>query len=133
MSDLESRLDALECCLRQFNKGFEIVFSLVSTEYEGRTPYNTLREMEDSVKELDDDRLMKLYNKLFEEVRAPVHAYRQIRPDDYFAFLTHLHSFLKERSVRANEADIALRETIGLQSVIGIWGGTNWQPAEKYV
>jgi hypothetical protein len=133
MADLESKLDAFECCMRQFDKAFEIVFSLITAEYEGQTSYNTLREMGGIVTELNNDHLTKLYNKLFEEAPTPDYKYQQIHPEDYFAFLTHLHTILKQQAIQANQADIALRATIGLQSVIGIWGGTNWHPAGKYV
>jgi hypothetical protein len=131
MEDLELKLETLEHCLRQFNKGIEIVFNLITTDYRGQTPYDTLRKMEDIVKELNDEHLLKLYKKLFEEGRSPPHVYRQISLDDYFAFLARLNAILNEVAVQANEADIALRQVIGLQSVIGIWGGRSWRPLGK--
>ena len=60
MEDLESKLETLEHGMRQFNKGIEIVFDLITTDYRGQTPYNTLKKMEDIVKELNKE-IVEIY------------------------------------------------------------------------
>ncbi len=89
--------------------------------------YHSLVQAEGTVKDFNDGLLTNLYTELFKSSRNPS-PYQQIYPDDYFAFLQRLQRLIDEAAGKANEADIELREAIGLQSVIGIWGGKGWHP-----
>jgi hypothetical protein len=127
MADKEAKLDYLENSIRLCNKAFEILFFLLTAEERGQTLYNSLTKLEGIVKDLNDECLLNLYHELFKSWRIST-PYQQIHPDDYFAFLQRLGTLINEAAAKANEADIALREVIGLQSVIGIWGGRGWRP-----
>jgi hypothetical protein len=131
MKYIEAKLDALENSMRRSNKAFYILFFLITTDERRQTIYESLKKSEDLVKELNDEHLLNLYDKLFSGVRTPNPNYQHFHPDDYFSFLQRLGTLVNEISIQANEANIALREAIGLQSVIGIWGGRGWQPSRQ--
>jgi hypothetical protein len=128
MPNTEAKLYILENSIRQLNKAFNILFFLITTDERGETLYKSLRKVEEMVKDLNDEHLINLYDKLFEGFLTGV-PHQQIRPDDYFGFLQRLGTLVNESSVQANKAEIALREAIGLQSVVGIWGGRGWHPS----
>ena len=127
MMEKEGKLDELKDSFRQLKKAFDILFFLITTGERGQTIYDSLKKVGPLVRDLNDERLTNLYNKLF-AVFLTRFPHQQIDPDDYVAFLQRLGSLTNEASVLANKADIALREIIGLQSVIGIWGGMEWLP-----
>jgi hypothetical protein len=127
MADTEAKLDYLENSIRLSNKAFEILFFLLTAEERGQMLYNSLTQIEGIVKDLNDEHLLTLYQELFKSSRIS-NPYQLIHPDDYFAFLQRISTLINEAAAKANEADIALREVIGLQSVIGIWGGRGWRP-----
>ena len=127
MADIEAKLDYLENSLRLSNKALEILFFLLTAEERGQTLCNSLTKVESFVRDLNDEPLLNLYHELFRSYRIPA-LHQQIHPDDYFAFLQRLSTIIDEAASKANEADIALREIIGLQSVIGVWGGRGWRP-----
>jgi hypothetical protein len=128
MRDIEEKLAELENSIRLFNNANEILFLLLTTDERGQTMYNSLIKIESRVKELNDGLLLNLYNQIFDSFRTS-NPYQQIRPDDYFAFLRRLGVLLNEATIQANKVDIALRRAVGLQSVIGIWGGEDLCPA----
>jgi hypothetical protein len=132
MADTEAKLDYLENSIRLSNKAFEILFFLLTAEERGQMLYNSLTQIEGIVKHLADEHLLKLYHDLFKNSRNP-NPHQPIHPDDYFAFLQRINNLISEAAAKANEADIALREKIGLQSVIGIWGGRGWHPDKDII
>ena len=130
MIEAEAKLDELEDSLRQLRKVFNILIFLMTTDQRGQTLYASLKKVESLVRDINDERLMDLYYQIFAVFLTGI-PHQQIRPDDYFAFLQRLGSLPDETTVQANEADIALREIIGLQSVIGIWGSREWRPQSQ--
>jgi hypothetical protein len=128
VSDAEVKLDAIEGSIRRFNRANEIVFILLTANERGVTLYDSLIKVENIVKGLNDELLSSLYSRLFEGKRTFVPKYQQIRQIDYSAFLQRLGMLLYEIIVEVNEADIALKEAIGLEAVIGVWGGKDWRP-----
>ena len=130
MIEAEAKLDELEDSLRQLRKVFNILIFLITTDQRGQTLYASLKKVESLVRDINDERLMDLYYQIFAVFLTGI-PHQQIRPDDYFAFLQRLGSLPDETTVQANEADIALREIIGLQSVIGIWGSREWRPQSQ--
>ena len=130
MIEVEAKLDNLEDSVRQLRKEFNILIFLMTANERGQTIYESLKKVESLVQDLNDECLTNLYNKIFAVFLTGI-PHQQIRPDDYFAFLQRLGSLPNEAIVQANEADIALREIIGLQSVIGIWGGREWRPQSQ--
>ena len=129
MPEIEAKLDYLENSIRLSNKALEILFFLLTAEERGQTLYNSLTKVESIVEDLNDEPLLNLYREIFRSYRISA-SYQQIHPDDYFAFLQRLSTLINEAAAKANEADIALREVIGLQSVMGIWGGRGWRPGK---
>jgi hypothetical protein len=130
MIEAEAKLDELEDGVRQLRKVFNILIFLITTDQRGQTLYASLKKVESLVRDINDERLIDLYNQIFAVFLTGI-PHQQIRPDDYFAFLQRLGSLPNETTVQANKADIALREIIGLQSVIGIWGGREWRSASS--
>jgi hypothetical protein len=108
-----------------------ILFILITTEERGHTIYQSIKEVNDLVKNLNDEQLLDKYKKLLGVFLSGI-PHQQIVPDDYFAFLERLGALLNKATVQVNEADIGIREAIGLQSVIGVWGGRDWVPSEYY-
>lgn len=127
MIEIEAKLDKLEDSVRKLRKEFNILFFLMTTDERGQTIYESLKKLEPLVWDLKDERLTNLYNKIFSVFLNGI-PHQQIRSEDYFAFLQRLGSLPNETTIQANEADIALWEIIGLQSVTGIWGGREWHP-----
>ena len=128
MAEVESKLDILDNNVKQLNKAFNILFFLITTDERGQTIYESLKKVEDMVRGLNDERLIHLYQNLFEGFLTGI-PHQQIRPDDYLGFLKRLGTLVNEASVQANAANIALREATGLKSVIDIWGGRGRRPA----
>jgi hypothetical protein len=112
MQEIEAKLDILENSVRQSNKAFNILFYLITTDERGQTIYKSLKKVEEMVKDLNDERLLNLYNRLFAGVRTFNPNYQHFRPDDYFGFLQRLGTLVNETSVQANKANIALREVL---------------------
>jgi hypothetical protein len=127
LADSEAKLDYLEDNIRTTSRGFGLLLFLLKAEERGQILYHSLVQSEGMVKDFNDGCLTNLYTDLFRSSRNPS-PYQQIYPDDYFAFLRRLQVLIDEAAAKANEADIDLRESIGLQSVIGIWGGRGWRP-----
>jgi hypothetical protein len=125
----EGKLDKLESSLRLFKNTSAILQMIVTSDLRGQTIYDSLTRAESFVRDANDERLLNDYNKLMGVFLSGT-PHQQISPDDYFAFLKRLGILLDEAAVRANEADIAIRETVGLQSVVGVWGGRGWFPSE---
>lgn len=127
MADIEAKLDYLEDNMRTTSRGFGLLLFLLKAEERGQMLSHSLELSEGMVRDFNDGCLTNLYNDLFKSSRNPA-PYQQIHPDDYFAFLNRLQVLIDEAAAKANAADIDLRESIGLQSVIGIWGGKGWRP-----
>ena len=125
----ETKLDKLEGSVRLLKNVSAILFILVTSDQRGQTIYDSLVKVENLVRDLKVASLLKQYDKLFAVFLSGT-PHQQILPDDYFAFLETLGNLLNQAAVQANEADIAMREAIGLQSVIGLWGGREWIPSE---
>jgi hypothetical protein len=128
MSDVEEKLNSFENCIRRFNKIDEIIFMLLITNEHSKTTGGDLVKVGVIVQELNDIRLSSLYNRILELEKMP-HLYQSTRPNDYIGFLQHLGMLLNEAIIQANEADIALRGALGLQSRSGLWGGKGWRPS----
>jgi len=125
----ESKLDKLEASMRLLKNASAILFMLITSDQRGQTIYDSLNKVDKLVRELNDQPLLNLYNKLLGVFLSGT-PHQQITPDDYFAFIQRLGTLLNQAAVQANEADIAIREAIGFQSVIGVWGGRDWLPQE---
>jgi hypothetical protein len=82
--------------------------------------------VESMIKDLGDEPLTNLYNKIFSVFLSGI-PHQQIMPNDYFSFLQRLGTLLDEATAQANEAHIALREAIGPDSVIGGWEGRDYR------
>ena len=128
MSDVEEKLNTFENCIRRFNKIDEIIFMLLITNEHGKTTCDDLVKVGVIVQELNDESLSSLYNRILEGVMTS-HLYQPIHPNDYIGFLQHLGTLLNEAIIQSNEADIALRGVLGLQSGSGLWGGKGWRPS----
>ena len=125
----ESKLDKLEASVRLLKNASAILFLLITSDQRGQTIYDSLNKVDKLVRELNDRPLLDLYNRLLGVFLSGT-PHQQITPDDYFAFIQRLGTLLNQAAVQANEADIAIREAIGFQSVIGVWGGRDWLPQE---
>jgi len=125
----ESKLDKLEASVRLLKNASAILFLLITSDQRGQTIYDSLNKVDKLVMELNDRPLLDLYNRLLGVFLSGT-PHQQITPDDYFAFIQRLGTLLNQAAVQANEADIAIREAIGFQSVIGVWGGRDWLPQE---
>ena len=125
----ESKLDKLEASVRLLKNASAILFLLITSDQRGQTIYDSLNKVDKLVRELNDRPLLDLYNRLLGVFLSGT-PHQQITPDDYFAFIQRLGTLLNQAVVQANEADIAIREAIGFQSVIGVWGGRDWLPQE---
>ena len=125
----ETKLDKLEASVRLLKNASAILFLLITSDQRGQTIYDSLNKVDKLVMELNDRPLLDLYNRLLGVFLSGT-PHQQITPDDYFAFIQRLGTLLNQAAVQANEADIAIREAIGFQSVIGVWGGRDWLPQE---
>lgn len=94
----------------------------------GKMACNDLVKVGSIVKELNDESLSIQYNRILEGVRTSG-LYQPIYPNDFFSFLQRLSTLLNEVIIQANEADIALRGVLRLQSGSGLWGGIGWRPS----
>jgi hypothetical protein len=128
MLEVENKLSEFENCIRRFNKADEIIFTLLTANARDTPSCNDLVKVEGNVQELHDESLLSLYNRILENL-GTYSPYSQISQNHYFAFLQRLGMLLNEAITQANEADIALREAIGLQSDSGLWGGRDWRPS----
>jgi hypothetical protein len=80
------------------------------------------------VQKLNDESLSKIYGKILEGSKLSG-LYQPIHPKDYFSFIERLGALLVESTIQANKADIALRKTLALDSLTGIWGNKEWRPS----
>jgi hypothetical protein len=126
----ETALDRLESSVRLFKNTSAILFNLISSDQRGQTIYDSLIKAEKVIKETRDQRLLDQYNRLLGVFLSGT-PHQQISPDDYFAFIERLGILLNEAAVQANKADVDIREAMGLQSVIGVWGGKDWLPIDE--
>lgn len=128
LDTIEAKLDAVENSIRRFNKENEILFILLTANERGTTLYDSLINVGDIIRGLNDEHLTDQYNRLFDGVKTFVPQCQQIRQVDYSAFLQRLGMMLYETIVQINESDIALKKSAGLQADRGIWGREGWRP-----
>jgi hypothetical protein len=128
MLEVEEKLAALENCVRRFNKIDEIIFMLLTTNEHGKATYDDLVKVGHIVQELNDESLSNTYNRTLESMKV-TGLFQLIHPNGFFGFLQRLGTLLNEVIVQTNEADIALRNVLGLQSGSGLWGSKGWCPS----
>ena len=131
MSDIEEKLKTLENIIIRYNIADEIIFILLTSNERGNITRDDQVKVGGMVHGLNDEILSNLYDRILESGRMPG-LYQPIQPNDYFAFIQRLGTLLIEATIQANEADIALRKAIGLNSVIGIWGKKEWCPSGQW-
>jgi len=119
---LQVKLDQLANGLRVLKNASAILYIIATTDERGKTLYESLKKMEDMVKDIDDELLLNFYNNIFKVFLSGA-PQQQIVPDDYFAFLRRLGDIINQATDQANEAHLALREAIGPEAVIGKWNG----------
>jgi len=113
MPEIEEKLIVFEKCFKRFMKTDEIIFMLLTTHEDNRVNEEYLALMEIKVNELNDEILFNLFKKVQEEVRV-LGLYQPFQTGSYYGFLQRLGAILNEATVQAENADIALREVIGL-------------------
>ena len=128
MSEIEEKLNNLEEIIRRFNEADEIIFMLLTVNERGRTTGDDLAKVGNIVRKLNDESLSKIYSKIFEGSKVSG-LYQPIHPQDYFSFIERLGALLIEATIQANNADIALRKALALDSLTGIWGSKEWCPS----
>lgn len=117
---LQVKLEQLADSLRALKNVSTILFTLVTAEERGQTLYTSLKKVDSMVKELNDELLISMYNRIFRVFLSGV-PHQQIAPDDYFTFIKRLGNLLDEASAQANEAYASLREAIGPETVVSRW------------
>jgi len=127
MINVEEKTRALEYQIKRFNKADEIVFMLLTTNSQLEPLSDDIAKLELAVKDVDDEVLTELCSKLSVDVKRHK-AYPGSMPVSYYSFVQRLGTLLVEITIRINEADIALREAIGIQPSTGIWGDKGWSP-----
>lgn len=115
MLDVEKKLRIFEDCFRRFIKTDEIIFVLLTVCESDKVNNLNLAIMDNNVQELNDENLSNLYQRIQEDMKS-IGLYQPVRSSSYYGFLQRLGALLKETTIQAKEADIALREAIGLQS-----------------
>jgi hypothetical protein len=121
MISAQIKLDELATSLRQLKNASAILYIIVTSDERNQTVYQSLKKVEGLVEDLNDEYIIKLYNKVFDAFLSNV-PQQQIVIDDYFSFLQRIGAILNDATIQANEAHIALREAIG-NPVIGSWRG----------
>jgi len=119
---IQTELDELADNLRKLTNASAILFIIVNSDEQGQTIYQSLKKVEGMVNDLDDEQLVKLYNKIFSVFLAGV-PHQQIVVSDYFAFLERLGTILDISTDRANKAHAMVREAVKSESVISKWRG----------
>jgi hypothetical protein len=115
MSNAEEKLKDFEDCFRRFIKTDEITFMLLTVYESDKVNDLNLAIVESNVQELNDESLSNLYKKIQEDMKFSG-LYQPVRSSSYYGFLQRLGTLLKETTIRAREVDVALRESIGIQS-----------------
>jgi hypothetical protein len=125
LADIEAKLDYIESSLRLSNKAFQISQLLLTAQERGLSVYTALGKVEGIVKDLNDEYLLNLYTEALRNPRVPS---PRVEFNSFFAFLMRLSTLVYESAAKANEADIDLREAVGLPAETGIWGKRGWHP-----
>ena len=113
MAYLQTKLDTLTGNLKALKNVSVILFVFATATEQGQMIYESLKKVKGMVKDIDDQILTDLYNKIFGAFLSGI-PHQQIRPDYYFAFLQRLGPLLDEDIAKANETDAALREMLEL-------------------
>jgi hypothetical protein len=113
MAYLQTKLDTLTGNLKALKNVSVILFVFATAAEQGQMIYESLKKVKGMVKDIDDQILTDLYNKIFGAFLSGI-PHQQIRTDDYFAFLQRLGPLLDEDTAKANETDAALREMLEL-------------------
>ena len=127
MINVEEKTLAFEYQIKRFNKADEIVFMLLTANSQIKPLLDDIAKLERAVKDVDDENLTELYDKLLVDVKRHK-AFPGSVPVSYYSFVQRLGTLLVEITIQINEADIALREAIGIQPSTGIWGDKGWSP-----
>jgi len=128
MTELEVKTRTFEYHIKRFNKADEIVFMLLTANSQLKPLIDDFVKLEAPIKDVDDEILTGLYKKLLVDVKGH-NSYPGSIPAIYYSFLQRLGTLLVEITIQINEADIALREAIGIQPFTGIWGDKGWYPS----
>lgn len=121
MAYIEMKLDKLASSLRVMKNASAILY-IITPNLQNRTIRESIKVIEPMVRELDDKRILDLYDKIYSVFHSGV-PHQQINPDDYFAFVERLGILLEEATSQADIAMLAVQKSITSESIIGKWNG----------
>jgi hypothetical protein len=95
------------------NKVTEILFILTNAEKQNQNLYSPLIQIEGSLKFLEDDNLLALYQRLLHGFNAAT-TDEQSWADDYFTFILQLCDLLNKNRTTVNQNSLTANATISL-------------------
>ncbi len=133
MQDQEQIIEHLENGIRKLDRLSNILFYITTIDERRSTLEDTLALIEKQLLALDDPIVCSMHEKILKKRNVFLHRYEQILQTDFNAFLNRLAELWFQSAVEANEADIALRQSLGLDAARGIWGGKGWHPPASFI
>jgi hypothetical protein len=121
-------MERLEDAIRRYDHLAQIGTCLAAAAERGSHFRETLLAIEENVRGLQDKKLESLYVRLVNGYGNLTAGDKAILDADYAAFVMRLTKLTDNAAIQANEADIEVRQQIGLDASIGVYGPTQWKP-----
>ena len=128
MTDKKQIVTKFEDAIKRLNTLEDILFYVTTIDERRSTLKDTLLMIQQQIFTLDDGTIYSLYEQVLKGHDTFIPRYEQILQADYYAFIKRLSELWTESSVALNEADIELKEHLGLDASYGIWGPKGWSP-----
>ncbi|MDP2932004.1 MAG: hypothetical protein Q8O05_05850 [Chloroflexota bacterium] len=128
MADVKQIITRLEDAVKRLDRLAEVLFYITTIDERRSTLYDTLKLVEHQVVTLNDGVIHSLYERVLKTRDTYLPRYEQILQTDHNAFLKRLSELWSESAIESNEADIALKEALGLNASNGLWGPKGWHP-----
>ncbi len=131
MPEAKIPLANMEKAVQRFDQILTVMVVLFAMNAGGKSAYDGLASVENTINAVNDPQLSSLYKKTLEAFKDEHPHKEYLQNEEYKQFMGRLNSMMIQSAVHVNEADIALREAVGADATEGMWGPKGWRPDGK--
>jgi hypothetical protein len=128
IDNAQAAIRRLEAAIRKYDDLFQIAVSIAASGERGPQFHDILLGVEENIVAVKDSKLKALYDKLVDDYRDPDKQNKSTLDVDFAAFISRLTRASDQAAMEANEADIEVKQFLGLLADKGVYGPSYWRP-----